>query len=263
VPGVADDGAGGGGEQPHHLRVRGAALPAAAGGQRGDQLRRHRLHPLAPRRLPLRLLRRLPAHAAGLRRRRARGPGTTGGASASPAAEVGAVQHADHGGQLRAGRRHQGRRLLRGAVPGGARRRLRHAQHDRVRRRPVRGGGEGRQAPLHLLQPLLPGLLRRRGRRADGRGLGADALRDGRRLRPRRRRPGRRAPRPRVRRGGVPQQAPPGQRHLHSHCKGFRCCVQQEEADLPFRLLQPCPHRGRRCGGCRRRRRLPPRQQVQ
>jgi hypothetical protein len=73
VPGVADDGAGGGGEQPHHLRVRGAALPAAAGGQRGDQLRRHRLHPLAPRRLPLRLLRRLPPHAARLRRRRARG----------------------------------------------------------------------------------------------------------------------------------------------------------------------------------------------
>ena len=72
-PGVRDDGDCGGGEQPDHVRVRGDALPAVAGGQRGDQLRRHRLHPLAARRLPLRLLRRMLLDAPRLRRRRARG----------------------------------------------------------------------------------------------------------------------------------------------------------------------------------------------
>lgn len=72
VPGVADGGAGGGGEQPHHLRLRRAALPAVAGRQRGHQLRRHRLHPLPARRLPLRLLRRMLLDAARIRRRRAR-----------------------------------------------------------------------------------------------------------------------------------------------------------------------------------------------
>jgi hypothetical protein len=85
--------------------------------------------------------------------------------------------------------------------------------------------GEGRQVALHLLQPLLPRLLRRRGRCADGRGLGADALRHGHNCL------GRRARRPRVRRDVVPELASAGQGHLYSCCKG-----ESEETTSKFTL---------------------------
>uniref|UniRef100_A0A0A9HMN3 Uncharacterized protein n=1 Tax=Arundo donax TaxID=35708 RepID=A0A0A9HMN3_ARUDO len=143
--------------------------------------------------------------AARLRRRRARGLDITVGASTPAAAQIAAMQHDNHGGQLRAGEWLQGHHLLRGALPGGARQRLRHAQHDRVRRRPVRRHGGERQEALHVLQPILLRLLRRRARRADSGGLGADALRDGRRVRLVGGCHGHRTHQPGVRRGVVPE----------------------------------------------------------
>jgi hypothetical protein len=52
------------------LRVRGDALPAVAGGQRGHQLRRHHPPALPPPRFPLRLLPRMLLDYAHLRVRR-------------------------------------------------------------------------------------------------------------------------------------------------------------------------------------------------
>jgi hypothetical protein len=85
------------------------------------------------------------------------GPRTSVSASKPTPVQVATVQHAAAGGQLRAGSRHQGHRLLHGALPGRARDRLRHAQHDGLRRGPVRPrhGGGGLPEALHLLQLLL------------------------------------------------------------------------------------------------------------
>jgi hypothetical protein len=140
-------------------------------------------------------------------------------ASAPAAAQAAAVQHGVYGRQLREGRWLQGHHLLRRTLSRGPRQRLPQAQHDRARRRPVRRHARRRQAALHVLQLSLLQLLRWRARRAHGAGLGADALRDGRRVRHLRGGHDGRAHQPRLRRRVLPEQAPAGQ-HLHSYCKG-------------------------------------------
>lgn len=143
-----------------------------------------------------------------------------GGSGAPAPAPSAAMRHDGGGGGagVRAGERREGRHLLRGALPGGAGQRVPQAQHHRARRRPVPPGRRRRRRPpaVELLQRRLLQLLRGRAGGAHRARLGADPLRDGRRLRGLRRRHGHRPAQPRRRRRLLPQQAATGQ-HLHSH----------------------------------------------
>lgn len=143
-----------------------------------------------------------------------------GGAGAPAAASAAAVRHDGVGDGVRGGRRGEGGDLLRGAVPGSGGERVPQAQHHRARRGPVPAGERRRRpAAVDLLQRGLLQLLRGRAGGAHRARLGADALRDGRRVRGLRGRHGRRPRQPRRRRRLLPQQAAAGQ-HLHSHSQG-------------------------------------------